>query len=533
MRLPKYRLFFLPLLVSLCSVAHSSLASAASSSPPTPTGGSSSGGGMILRIRLEDGSVEKVHIDSNELNHELRLSQILSRFARSPESSILVDNTVVDQDSLESQPLTSLGVKHGSMITVRASPTTTTSTSTTTSTATTTTGTSARFAVPKETAFQPFPELAKNPQAAIRARARQRNGGTSTYAHLANVQSSLHVVEPQTQGGRLQRIYMCATSAERFHSSCLAASHNDDDGPNTNRVGLLLGTVQRERLQTKPFKTRTSLSSTPSAQDYCQVAKVHAVWEPPQQSDTKGKMSYDATSLLKRDDTVKRALRVATYLGLQPVGWIFTYSESRHEANTKNINDDGGLPVWAQDVTTGSLLQIEEMKERPLDGAQFVTLAMAATTGATEAFQLSDVSVQMVSEGVLPLHATGRHIPTQRAIIVDGRESHTLDTVLCLVNTALLSHQGLYAGASVKKSTKKNDTLTTKTKKALLKAMDDESVLLELLSDFHVLLALDTVLLPEEIQNVCQVVQRRVRGQKQGARLSEALKRKLQSILQS
>jgi hypothetical protein len=63
--------------------------------------------------------------------------------------------------------------------------------------------------------------------------------------------------------------------------------------------------------------------------------------------------------------------------------------------------------------------------------------------------------------------------------------------------------------------------------------MDDESVLLELLSDFHVLLALDTVLLPEEIQNVCQVVQRRARGQKQGARLSEALKRKLQSILQS
>jgi hypothetical protein len=39
-------------------------------------------------------------------------------------------------------------------------------------------------------------------------------------------------------------------------------------------------------------------------------------------------------------------------------------------------------------------------------GRNFVTLAMDAMTGATEAFQLSDVSVQMVSEGLLFTRST-------------------------------------------------------------------------------------------------------------------------------
>lgn len=466
---------------------------------PSPTGATGTSSSLVVRVRLENGSIDKVQVESNHMS----LNQILQQYSRPPDATILVGNEIVDDDSLS---LSSLGLKNGSLITIRRTTNTTSADS------------SRRdppsFAMPDKETFQPFPDLAKNLQSAIRARARRRRGGVSSYGDLANIQSSLHVVEPQTQG-LIQRVYMCATSASRFHSSCIALA-------GTNRVGLLLGSVQRERVDLKPAKARTSLSSMPSAQDYCQVAKVHALWEPPQQSGPG--QPYDAASLLKRDDSLRRVMKVASYLGLRPIGWIFTYAENRHE-----IEADG-LPVWAQDVKTGSFLQIEEMKERQSEGAKFVTLAMSATTGATEAFQISDVAVQMVSEGML-LHETGRIVSTQCAVVVDGRETNTIDTVLCLVNTALLSHEGTYAGAFSKKSTKKNGSLTATTKKAILQAIDNDSALLGLLSDFNVLLGLDPLLLSEEMLDLCSVLQKWTRGQKQGTQVSADLKRKLKSVL--
>ena len=489
----------------LCSLA--TLASCL----PSPTCGATSNS-LVVRVRLENGSIDKIQVDSDDTS----LNRILQQYSRPSDATILVGNKIVDDDSLS---LSSLGFKNGSMITIRLA-------ANTTATATDVLRKSTpSFAVPKAT-FQPFPELAKNLQSAIRARSRRRSSGLSSYGDLANIQSSLHVVEPQPKG-RIHRVYMCATSAARFHSSCIARLTTTTTTTETgsNRVGLLLGSIHSERVDLKPPKARTSLSSMPSAQDYCQVAKVHTLWEPPQEYGRGRGESYDASSLLKRDDSFQRVLRVANYLGLEPIGWIFSYSENRHDAD--------GLPVWAQDVKTGSLLQIEEMKERESEGAKFVTLAMSATTGATEAFQISDVAVQMVSEGLL-LDGTARIVSTQCEVVVDGRETNMLDTVLCLVNTALLSHTGTYAGGdSAKKSTKKNGNLTTKAKKAILQAIDNDSALLSLLSDFYTLLALDIILLPQEMKDLCSVLQKWTRGQKQGTQVSDILKRKLKSVLQS
>jgi hypothetical protein len=146
----------------------------------------------------------------------------------------------------------------------------------------------------------------------------------------------------------------------------------------------------------------------------------------------------------------------------------------------------------------------------------------------------------MASEGMLLLNekkAPSRHVPTKHAILVDGQETNTLDSVLCLVNTALLSHEGPYAG-NEKKPTKKNGTLNAKTKKALLAAMtnsnDDDGPLLQLLCDFQVLVALDShaTMKDADMQEMCRVVRKFARGQKQGATLSSKLKRKLQTMLE-
>ena len=176
-------------------------------------------------------------------------------------------------------------------------------------------------------------------------------------------------------------------------------------------------------------------------------------------------------------------------------------------------------------------------------GDKFVTLAMDATTGATEAFQLSDVSVQMVHEDIFEKlfepFANAKQtlcnppmVPTKHPVLVDGQETNVLDSVLCMVNTAVLSHTGSYCGSTSASATKKsNGSLTNKTKKALLKALDssDSADFLKQVCDFNVLLALDELLasaktkgsvnkgvITEDTKALCKLVKKFARGQKKG-----------------
>ena len=188
---------------------------------------------------------------------------------------------------------------------------------------------------------------------------------------------------------------------------------------------------------------------------------------------------------------------------------------------------------------------------------------MDARTGATEAFQLSDVSVQMVAEGMLLVDdnasaaaaaaakgnsskksktsttsTRGRYCPTKHAIMVDGKETTELDTVLCLVNTALLSHNGLYSAVTTT-TKKKTGRLTKKALKSLAKALhqsnngnQDDSSLLALLCDFATLVALYEMLDDVEISRaLVTAVRQYTRGHKRTTTLDATVKQRLQSLL--
>lgn len=453
----------------------------------------------MQRIQVKEGSEDTT-----------TLSKILSPLSQDDEATVQVGKTTIDDTS---QTLSSLGLQHGSLITItlprRASKT----------------AQASRFKIEKSNRFDPFPDLARDYQMAIRRKAQRGTTGKMSYGDLAHVQSALHVVEPQAEGP-LKRVYMCRVSAERFQSNCIVTKHNKPLV--VSRVALLFGTIQRERVDLKPVKARTSLSSTTSDQDYCQVAKVQALWEPPQVASTK---HYDATSLTD-DAALQRALTVADWLGLTLVGWIFSYTDSRSE-------EEDSLPVWASDVHTGACQTIEKMKrlDDRQEGAKFVTLAMDANTGATEAFQLSDVSIQMVAEKMWDGSEQERFVTTQHEIIVDGKETTQLDSVLCLVNTGMLSQVGSYAGKTTNSVNRTSGTLTTKTKKALLAALDKDSSdhcsLLNALSDFNILVALDALLPAEQTKDLCRLVRKWVRGQKRGTKVPKTLKLSLQSVLNS
>ena len=408
--------------------------------------------------------------------------------------------------------------------------------------------------------FDPFPDLAKSTSfsaAARRAKAISRGVSRGmSYGDISRVRSTMHTVEHQPEGP-LTRVYVCRVGAARFQSHCIVnppakkkkSKSKEEVARVENRVGLLFGTINKERVDQSRKVARTSLSSAREDQKMCEVAKVHAIWEPPLQSPSLKGKHYDENCILStyigdnpdgnkvlKESATDRAIRVAGWLGLKPMGWIFSYADDdRHE-------DGDALPVHGRDAIVGAKLQIETMKrEGREEGKKFVTLALDGRIGACEAFQLSDVCVQMVAEGVLSspivdesLQST-RFIDLRDPVVVSAEETKRLDSVLLLVNTAMLSHVGLYSGGenaavggSVKRS---NGALLVKTKKRILSALDQGKGGLEDLCDFDVLLALDAMISREDSEKLCSLVKKFARGQKKGTVLGDHLKLTLQSVL--
>ena len=376
----------------------------------------------------------------------------------------------------------------------------------------------------------------------------------------------MHNIEPQSEGP-IGRVYVCRVGAARFQNHCIA--HTSSGGGSKkkkkvqkkvessieNRIALLFGTINKERQDQSRKIARTSLSSTTDDEKMCSVAKVHAIWEPPMQKPLVNGKHYDDNCLLSnyrgdvpdqqstKESNTQRAIRVANYLGLRPIGWIFSYAdENRHE-------DGDSLPVHGRDAIVGSSLQIETMKLLGRDeGKQFITLALDGKIGATEAFQLSDVCVQMVAEDALKAPSVDAQLKSTRflslkdPVVVSGEETTRLDSVLLLVNTAMLSHVGLYSGgedAPPGGHVKRNSgALLSKTRKRLLAALQSEGSSssqssLKELCDFDVLMALDKMIGKKEMEELCELVKKYSRGQKKGTALSAHLKLTLQSVLGS
>jgi hypothetical protein len=411
--------------------------------------------------------------------------------------------------------------------------------------------------------FDPFPDLAKSISfSAANRRARALSRGVSrgmTYGDISRVRSTMHTVEPQPTGP-LNRVYVCQVGAARFQNHCIVQSPKKKKPDNTtkkgqdlnkveNRVALLFGTINKERVDQNRKVARTSLSTSREDQKMCQVAKVHAIWEPPMQKPMIMGKHYDEGCLLStyighsqeaatKETATDRAVRVAGWLGLQPVGWMFSYADDdRHE-------DGDALPVHGRDAVVGAKLQIETMKLMGRDGGRnFITLTLDGRIGATEAFQLSDVCVQMVAENVLSppivdekLQST-RFMTLKDPVVVSGEETKRLDSVLLLVNTAMLSHVGLYSGgtnAPIGGNVKiTSGALLGKTRKRIVAALekkDGNEALIEL-CDFDVLLAIDALIGKEESEKLCSLVRKYARGQKKGTVLGEQLKLTLRSVL--
>ena len=600
---PPTRSLFLALVVLLLAQASPATA--------TPTGAA-----RILRIRHLDGSVSRVAVPAGR-EGETTLGDILaSSNIQGKGAKVIIgqgpDQTPLADGDVTSKSIAELDLRHGSLITL-ARP----------DAAAASNGSSSGGMKKKMMAkaapaanspaddissgrFDPFPALAKpaaHSAAARRLRALAHSSRGQSYERISKLRECLHQVEPQPEGP-VKRVYMCTVSADRFKDGCTvkptkkqivaankAGTVDQLRNRLVNRMGLCFGTIGSERVDQKRDKVRTSLSTPLYEREMCGVAKVQAIWEPSQRQGQGEGQRYDATRACRFEDDrdIKRALRIADALGLRPVGWLYSYSEDRHAAGsgsgagTGGSGDDNGadedaLPVYAPDVYYGALLQIGNMKSKlgREEGKKFVTLALDGRSGATEAFQLSDVSVQMVAEGLIPkpmdvnadaddgskkktkkksssktikkgdkkskkspAPSSDRFVTAKEKFLVDSEETTELDSVLCLVNTALLGHTGTFCGKQGESSVTKKGQLTGKTKKRILAALDkseksDHDVdLFEALCDFNALCALDGMLKKADMDSLCGLVKKWARGQKRGTECSKSVRAALRFALET
>lgn len=487
--------------------------------------------------------------------------------------------------------------------------------------------------------FIPFPHLAKaKSYATLLRRQRQttKSHGSSSYTNMAKLRSAMHVLEPSSSmDAPIQRLYICRQSAEQFQSRGVSTiqvrttTTKSKSSKNKNKkktekkasittrveykcqVGLLLGTITSERRDIQKRElVRTSLSTPIHEREMVNVARVQCLWIPPPQPQTTTKSKptkkkkkqetgiYDATSMIQfhENQHFHRVLTVAHLLGLRPIGWIFSYNDDRTnhhhhqhtsdnettETSNNNNNNDHGPPMLGRDILIAAKTQIQCMKYLGRDvGNQFLTVAMNARTGETEAFQLNDVVVQMVSEELLSEHVNDvnattttkggtinkkkkkknkseaeqqqqqkelqlqeeqqqRILSSSDPVLIDAEETHDIDSVLCLINTAVLSHVGLYCGPTTTKSKQKNVDvlksngleLTNTMKKKLLTAITTtttqesskkEKMMMSSLCHFDVLMGLDSILGPKRVMELCEIIRKYARGQRKSLDMKKEL----------
>jgi len=525
-----------------------------SSSPSPPS--------MILRIRRPNGKVTHLQIKNpNESTIRGIASSILENGENVNKDDAHNDVTAEGNKftlgiptgvSLDgNKPISELNLKNGAMICCVNDNNNNTSKK----------SSGQRKIIEEKDVFDPFPDLAKPryTSAARKARAMANLKRGMTFNDISKLSSSMHTVQAQ-ENGKIKRVYLCSNSIPTFQSS----SFDKKQQRVTPKIALLFGTYGSERVEPEQSKkkARTSLSSQSEDTKFCDIVKVQTIWEIPSQKPST-EHAYDwscvESSLMnengdkEKNDVVEQAIRLASKLNLHIVGWIYSH-------NGGNEREESKVPVLGRDVIIASKIQCRIMQHcKEKDGGHeewkgFVTCAMDVLSGATEVYQISDQVVQMVSEGILltgPAEGEGhtknnnrnRYVSTSDPVVVDGKEVREVDSLLCLVNTALLSHKGSFSSGRsnggnkltglVKAST---GNLTTKGRKQLISALqlsnnDSSSQFMDLLLDFNLLFGISKLLAAADAEQLAKLVFKFSRGQKKSSVLGGQLKLSLESLL--
>ncbi|CBN74767.1 conserved unknown protein [Ectocarpus siliculosus] len=182
----------------------------------------------------------------------------------------------------------------------------------------------------------------------------------------------------------------------------------------------------------------------------------------------------------------------------------------------------------AADVATAAALQLMSMADKGKEEGVLVatvTVPVNATTGemATEAFSVSNQTVQMFSEGVLGHHQpepTAGRVATTAAVKEGSKETTTPETLGLICNVAIVQHEGVlqtrFPSANRSKAASLSDLKECLFGKIGSKAAaknqkkQKQPSFLKRLSDFQLLLFLSRQMgFSRDFEELCSVVQKR------------------------
>ncbi|CAM9593498.1 unnamed protein product [Ectocarpus sp. 6 AP-2014] len=360
--------------------------------------------------------------------------------------------------------------------------------------------------------FVPFPQHARPPP----PRATKR---VKTWQDIEAMQAQTFSLKPQ-KDSNVKKISVEQSAMDDF------VGYLKQTGLRKHRCALLFGRV------------------SPSTNG----VKVEAMYEPPQQqpqqqeggSSSSSSSTYDPSALAEAARAavaaatledggsgeceaegsaaaadVARAVRVAGLLGLRLVGWCLSHDKREHF-------------MAASDVATAAALQLMSMADKGKEEGVLVatvTVPVNATTGemATEAFSVSNQTVQMFSEGVLGHHQpepTASRVTTTAAVKEGSKETTTPETLGLICNVAIVQHEGVlqtrFPSANRSKAASLSDLKECLFGKIGSKAAaknqkkQKQPSFLKRLSDFQLLLFLSRQMgFSRDFEELCSVVQKR------------------------
>jgi len=222
---------------------------------------------------------------------------------------------------------------------------------------------------------------------------------------------------------------------------------------------------------------------------------IDVIYEPPQQSSKTG-------SAMLPDPDKDRVESIASMLGLQRVGWIFSH------------------PARDYVMSSSEIYRAAELQNE--SGPGFVTLILSfneKNSGNLEAFQLSDQALKLQREGMFVDSPNPAKIQLRQPVIVEGADTKTADYHFFLVTVPVKS--------------KDKSTLHTEfhiENRVTPQAKSDIKVhmmhtakrpFIDQLSDFHLLLYLSKGYfeLHTDLPALCEAVRTRNTGNLEGFRL--------------
>eukprot|EP00953_Heterococcus_sp_UTEX-ZZ885_P032590 17008-Heterococcus_DN1.PRE.1 len=385
--------------------------------------------GITLRVRLPNGGVKRVTAEAGDT-----LSSVLSKLEQ-PDAQGLARTAGGAQEPAESS-LLELGVKHGDFLyAVQDADAAGAAAERRKAKAA---QVRAAAAAKPASAWHPFPKLARPPKP---------SGTGRSWADIEAQTAQTYKLVPQ-KAGRIKKVSLDADGvsafADRFYSA----------GCQQHRCGALFGTVDTA----------------------AGAITVQAVYDVPIGSGDSS--SYDPSGLLTSSSSsetdaisdLQRAQQVAAALGLRQVGWCFTHSQRTHHLAGRDVATAAAVQVQAMrssdsssdsssssssktdSSSSGSKKEADAVNEGAFCATVAVVVDPSDGSAVTEAYGISDLGVQMSSDGVLatPLQqsdAAGDSVTTTEPVLDENKPTQQPGTLNFIVNMPIVEHKGLLRSA--------------------------------------------------------------------------------------